>query len=350
MPFNRPTLPQLVDRIQQDFVSKLQLVSPLLRRSVVYVFGRVVAGAAHMLHGHLEYLSHQIFPDQSDDAFLVRQAAIFGLSKTPATFAQGNIVCTGTNGTLIPATTLWQRSDGVEYSVDADTTIASGTATVAVTAVLAGAAGSTDPFVDLSIESPIAGVNATASVDSGGLNGSDQESTDGLRSRLLTRLQEPPHGGDADDYVAWALEVSGVTRAWVYPLENGAGTVVVRFVRDNDSGSIFPDSGEVSDVQTFIDSVAPVTAIVTVEAPVGDVLNYTISITPDTADTRAAVTAALIDMHRRDAQPGVPTRVSRIEVAIGTAAGIEDFTLTSPSSDVSHATGHMAQQGTITWV
>ena len=49
--------------------------------------------------------------------------------------------------------------------------------------------------------------------------------------------------GDNDDYVAWATEVPGVTRAWCSPNGMGAGTVVVRFVRDDDDDPI-PDSGE----------------------------------------------------------------------------------------------------------
>jgi uncharacterized phage protein gp47/JayE len=79
-------------------------------------------------------------------------------------------------------------------------------------------------------------------------DGSDEESTDELRARLLARLQNPPHGGNATDYEAWAKEVSGVTRAWSYPLELGAGTVTVRFVRDDDASPI-PDAGEVAAVQ-----------------------------------------------------------------------------------------------------
>ena len=54
MSFERPTLPDLVSRIQTDFVSRLALTGAVLRRSVVTVLARVLAGAAHMLHGHLE--------------------------------------------------------------------------------------------------------------------------------------------------------------------------------------------------------------------------------------------------------------------------------------------------------
>jgi uncharacterized phage protein gp47/JayE len=63
--------------------------------------------------------------------------------------------------------------------------------------------------------------------------GTDQETDDELRLRVLTRIRQPPMGGDADDYVAWALAVPGVTRAWCSPLEMGIGTVTVRVMCDD---------------------------------------------------------------------------------------------------------------------
>jgi uncharacterized phage protein gp47/JayE len=349
MPFVRPTLPELVDRIQADLVSRLMLTAPILRRSLVYVLARVLAGATHMLHGHLEFLGKQVFPDQSDGDFLVRQAAIFGISRKPAAFASGSLDVTGTNGAIIPAGSVILRADGVAYETEGEVTIAAGFASPTINAVAAGADGSCEAGVELSFESPIAGVEATAIVAAGGIvGGSDEESDDDLRTRLLERLREPPHGGSKADYIAWAKEVAGVTRAWCFPLELGAGTVVVRFVRDDDA-SLIPDAGEVATVQAHIDEVRPVTATVTVQAPIADALNYTISITPNTTAVRAAVEAELKDLLLRIAEPGGVIPRSQIEVAIGTADGVTDFEVTVPAADVVHGAGHMAVHGAITW-
>lgn len=351
MAFTRPTLSELVDRTQNDFLSRLtDLKAPILRRAMVHVLARVVAGAAHMLHGHLEFLSRQVFPDQSDTDFLVRQAGIFGLSRKAATFATGDVTVTGTNGTLIPLGSILLRSDGARFETVEEATIAAGTATVPVLSELAGADQACDAGVELDFESPIAGVDATATVAAGGLAGAADEETDAaLRTRLLDRLRSPPQGGAAADYVAWALEVAGVTRAWVYPLEDGAGTVTVRFVRDDDA-SIIPDAGEVGTVQAYIDERRPVTATVTVEAPVAVAIDYTISVTPDTAATRAAVEAELVDLLRRDAKPGGTIFRSQIDVAVGVAEGVTDFTVSVPAGDVVHAPGEIATHGSISWV
>jgi uncharacterized phage protein gp47/JayE len=349
MAFIRPTLPELVERIQQDFKSRLELESPLLRRALVYVFSRVLAGAAHLLHGHLEYLGKQIFPDQAAREYLLRHAALYGLSLKEATFAQGNATLTGTNGAVVEVGTVLLRADGTEYETDAEVTIAAGAATVAVTAQVAGEDANCDAGTELSFESPVAGVNAVAAVAVGGIaSGSDEESIESLRTRLLERMQSPPHGGSAADYIAWAKEVAGVTRAWVYPMELGAGTVVVRFVRDDDA-SLIPDAGEVAAVQAHIAALRPVTATVTVQAPVAVPLAFTLDITPDNADTRAAVQAELADLLRRTAEPGGSILRSQIEVAVGTAAGVSNFTVTAPAADATRSTGQIATMGTITW-
>jgi uncharacterized phage protein gp47/JayE len=38
------------------------------------------------------------------------------------------------------------------------------------------------------------------------------ETLDALYSRYLQRVQNPGHGGNAADYIGWALEVPGVTK------------------------------------------------------------------------------------------------------------------------------------------
>ena len=350
MAFSRPSLQDLVERIQADFVSRLDIDGEPLRRSVIATLSRVMAGATHMLHGHLEYISKQIFPDVSEQEFLERQAALFDITRLAATFASGNVTFEGTNGTDIPGGTLLQRSDGAQYTTDATVTIASGEATAAVTAVTAGAAGEAVAGVALSIVSPIAGITNTLVVATGGLTGgADPETDESLRSRVIARMQAPPHGGASFDYVAWAKEVVGVTRAWVYPQELGPGTVTVRFVRDGDA-SIIPDGAEVTAVQDYIDAVRPVTANVTVVAPVSVPLNFTIDITPDTGAVRAAIEQELRDLLSREAEPGGTILISHIREAISVAAGETDHSLTVPNANVTHTTGQIATFGAITWL
>lgn len=356
MSFERPTLAALVLRVKSDLRGRLGLSGPLLRRAMADVLGAVWGGAVHMLHGHLEWAARQIFADTAERAYLLRIAAMYGITPTAATYSAGTVTATGVNGSVIPVDTILVHPDGLTYRVTVEATIAAGTAAVSVEAVDAGAAGDQVEDVELSFESPIAGVDSTATVTgAAGLTGGfDEETTDGTRDRLLLRLREPPQGGASQDYEAWALAVAGVTRAWVYENENGLGTVVVRFVLDEEA-DIFPDVPTVAAVQAALDAERPITAEVTAEAPTPLEVDFTIELTPDTADVRAAVEAELTDLLFREAEPGDGVdrgtiKLSKIQVAIGVAEGVEDFAVTVPAADVVPATGELAIMGTITWV
>jgi uncharacterized phage protein gp47/JayE len=346
-------LAELITRVRADFRSRLEIAGALLRRAMANVFAVVWAGAVHMLHGHLDWAVRQLFADTAEREYLLRMAAMYGITPTPATFADGSVTATGVNGTVIPLGTALVRDDGATYTTTLEATIASGTATVLVIADLAGADGNMDVGDQLSLESPIAGADSTTTVVliSGG---TDEETTEATRARFLLRRRKTPQGGNDADYESWALEVAGVTRAWVFPHEDGLGTVTVRFVRDDDA-SIFPDAGEVADVQTNLDANRPVTAEVTAEAPVALAVAFTIAVTPDTTAVRDAVEAELTDLLFREAEPGDGAGsgtilLSKIRTAIGVATGVTDYTLTVPAADVVPATGELAVLGVITWV
>lgn len=356
MPFARPTVAELISRVRGDLRGRLEVDGPILRRAMVDVLGIVWGGAVHTLYGYLDWLSRQLFGDTADREALLQKAAMYGITPTPAAFGTGNVTATGTNGVVIPVGTILRLDDVTSYRVTTGQTIAAGTATLPVTAVLAGDAANVPATTPLTFESPILGVNATATVATGGIvGGVDEEGTEEVRDRYLLRLREPPQGGADQDYEAWAIAVAGVTRAWVYPHELGLGTVVVRFVRDNDAGGIFPDAGEVAAVQTKLAAERPITAVVTAAAPTQLAVAFTIQVVPNNADTRAAVTAELVDLLRRVAEPGDGIArgkilLSQIRTAIGVAENVTDYTLTVPPADVLPGVGQLPVVGVITWV
>src|SRR4051812_40871666 len=109
MAFQRPTLPELVDRVQSDLTSRLALVGAVLRRSVVYIVARVIAAAAHLLHGHPASPAQQSRPDTSELEFLERQASLYGVTRLAAAYATGDVTLTGLDGIVVPAATVVQR-------------------------------------------------------------------------------------------------------------------------------------------------------------------------------------------------------------------------------------------------
>lgn len=360
MPFARPSLTSLVDRIRGDLRGRLSIIGPLVRRAMVDVLGSVWAGGIHEVYGFLAWLALQLFATTAERAALLVKAAMYGITPIPATYAAGNVTATGTGGTAIPINTILRLDATTTYRVTVGQVLAGGPpalATLPVVAVLAGAAGNIPEGAVLTFEPPIVGVTNPAAVAIGGIiGGEDEESTEKIRARFLLRLRQPPEGGADQDYEAWALKAAaGVTRAWVYANELGLGTVVVRFVRDLDAVTIIPDAGEVATVQAAENAQRPITAAVTVLAPTTLAVAFTIHVVPDNADTRVAVTAELADLMRRVAEPGNglgrgTVLLSAMRTAIGVAAGVTDYTLTVPAASVVPAVGELAVPGAITWI
>lgn len=355
MPFARPTLATLIARVRADLRGRLEVDGSLLRRAMIDVVGTVWGGTVHLLYGYLDWLGKQLFSDTAEEASLYRRAKPYGIVPTPATFATGNVTATGTNGTNILAGTILRLDAATSYFVVTGQTIAGGTATLPVKAVLAGSAANVPVGTGLTFETTIPGVLGAATVAAGGIaDGFDQQGREQVRARYQLRLQEPPEGGAYQDYEAWALAVAGVTRAWVYPREQGLGTVVVRVVND-DADPIFPDPVLVAAVQAAEDAERPVTAKVIALAPTELAVPFSISIVPDSADTRAAVEAELGDLLRRLAEPGDGAGrgkilLSQINTAIGTAEGVTDYTLIAPAANVVPGLGQLTTVGVITWV
>ena len=348
MPFNRPTLKDIIARIVSDIETRLNI--KLLIHSILRIVATAYAGAVHLLHGHIEWASKQLFVDTADDENVEKRAAEYGLTRIPASFATGNVTFSGTNGIIILAGTELQDENGVRFVTDADVTITAGTATAAVTAANAGVSGNVAAGLTLTLVVPIAGVMSQATVAVNGIAaGVDLETTASLVARTLDRMQQPPHGGASFDYVTWAKQVAGVTRAFVYPGQFGLGTVGVAILADQLPGGPVAPTQLVDDTQDYIDGVRPVTADVTVWTPIAEPMAVSVHIVPDTAAIRAAVTASLADLLRREAEPGKTILLSKIREAVSVAAGENDNTVTVPNANFTVAANKIATLGVITW-
>lgn len=369
MPFSRPTLSRLVSRARGDIESVLQNGAVFVRRSFENAIAKAQAGLSHSLHGHLLYISEQIIIDTADDEFLVRWADIFlgENSRKDAIPAEFTILVTAlaaAAGDDIPIGTRFTRPDGALFETQELFTIplvAPYEVSVTVFAVEAGQDGNTIPGSSLTFESPIANMNAEAAVEGAGSDpiggGADQESIEALRQRLLDFIQTPPKGGALGDYVTWAKETPdvSVTRAWELPLQLGPGTVLVLFVQDtfdadgNFIDTIFPGAGDVDDVDAYIRTKKPITAILTTQAPVESTLDPDIQLEPNTTEVQTEVTRQLQDLLLREAKPNSVLPLSKINEAISIAVGEEDHILVSPVADVTIPATGLLTLGTPTY-
>lgn len=94
--------------------------------------------------------------------------------------------------------------------------------------------------------------------------GVDIESDEDLRKRFVKVVNNPSTSGNKAHYEEWALEVNGVSRAIVYPLWNGNGTVKVMVV-GNDNKPVLEDVRK--NVEDHITENMPIGCQLTVTTP-----------------------------------------------------------------------------------
>lgn len=336
MTFTTPSRTEIRDKMLRD-LSSLEPLADVSPDSDWYVRATAHSGAAEGLYAHQQWIARQILPDECDEDVLLKQADWRGVQRRDASAASGPVVVSGaTGGAVLPVGTVLTRADGMTYmTTDAATASSTGAITVNVVASAAGAAGSVEAGVSLSISTPPAGVPATA-VSAGITGGEDVETLDGLRSRLKWRMRHPVAGGLPADYISWALEIPGVHRAWVYPLRRGDGTVDVAIKTRTGTAS----AQLVAQVQAHIDGLRPVMRLYgcKVLAPAPLLVPITGAWQLDlTRTTQAGALVALkkeVAAYFAELSPGDSVVRNQLIGIIAAVPGVIDFELTSPTTNV----------------
>ncbi|WP_421241672.1 baseplate J/gp47 family protein [Aeromonas enteropelogenes] len=352
MPYSVPTLRQLIASGLLDIESSLDTVLP--KFGIEQALNTAVSAGLRDLYDHQMWIVRQIIPTtESDDQTIIETAQFEGVIRKQATYAAGPATLNGT--VPAPVGTVLQHKDGRQYAVISSASPSSGVVAVEVQAVSVGAAGNLSAGEALTLVTPVSGLqaNGTSGDISGGAN---IEPIAELLERLLFRKRNPPLGGAVHDYVAWMREVAGVTRAWCYDAWYGGSTVGIAWVYD-ERVSILPTPTDQSDMQDYLFRHADPATGVNVGRPGGiepvDIgltlksTNLAITPIPDTAEVRAGVEANLRG-YQNTLAPGQTMLLSKIRTAIGSAAGINNYTL-DLAADVPAATNELNVIGGITW-
>lgn len=153
-----------------------------------------------------------------------------GTGRFPASATRLYATVTGANSTTYPlAGETLNSSRGIAYlpidtagaALTSVATDGSGNATVLVEAQTAGTDGNLALATVLTWSSPPSGMGATGVVaaDAGNArDGEDEESDTDLQTRILELMRERPASGNRADVRSIALEITGVVKAYVYPL------------------------------------------------------------------------------------------------------------------------------------
>ncbi|WP_237882038.1 baseplate J/gp47 family protein [Pseudomonas sp. PGPR40] len=347
MAYEIPTLPALIQRTEADFERN---APDALRRADAKVAARALSGTAYELYGYQDWIARQSNPATCDETMLLHWAD-WRLEEgpTPAVAAKGLATVTGSSGALVDAGQLYQLPDGRRYVVLHAVTLVNGAAILQVVAEDVGTLGNIEAGT-LTAVTPVLGVNSAAVIGADGIvGGAEKEGIEALRARVQAAFKNPSKVGNGDDFVEWALEVPGVTRAWALPRWMGPGTFGLAFVRDGDP-SIIPTPAQVAEVQAYLDKKRPVTSEVYAIAPIERVIDFSVRLVPDGTALRAAVTQALRGLIVDEGGPNQTLKISRIRATISNTPGETDNALSVPPNDVVMAANEVAVPGAITWV
>ena len=313
------------------------------------VRAKVYAGALHTVYGYIDYLAMNMLPDLCDESWLYRHAAMKRCPRKDAVAASGFMRWDGvSNGLTVNSGAVIQRDDLVQYTVLANATSAGGILRAPIACSVTGSTGNTDDGVALSLVTPVNGLPSGGQADTV-IGGFDVEDIEEWRSRVLERYYWTPQGGADGDYIIWAKEVAGITRAWTYRHWMGTGTVGV-MVASSDLINPIIDDVTVAAAQAHIEPLAPVAGSdLYVFKATKKTVNFTIDLNPDNDSTRAAVKAELLSFLLRDGYPEGTLELSRINEAISIAAGERSHTLISPAANITLAKNELAVMGNITW-
>lgn len=355
-----PTLTDLHARIRSLFGLSETADTLRLKPNVHEVVAKVLGLLSFELIQRISYLHDQIFASRADTVWLARHGFELGITRRQASKALGIASGPATNGVVFPAGLIFVRADGARFETTSSALGVGGQVSFQIRAVEGGASGNTDAGSILQPEDilGIPGFQGPLAVNTGGLGGgADSETTDEFRARVLSRKRNPPHGGSKADWQRWALEVPGVTAAFVDTFAGDTREVWVAFLFEGRPFGI-PTSGDVAVVQAYLDddSRRPVTARVSAVAPTTMPISLTVRLEPDTADVRARVSTEIAAIFQDRAKPATPNEGavfyrSWIDEAISRATGEDNHTLLSPTSDIAvSVAGAIPVPGNITWV
>lgn len=193
--------------------------------------------------------------------YLDRKGLDFGLERNPATPAVGYTIFSGASGTIIPKG-ITILSDSTSFTTDYEAVIpVSGMISIRCTCTEEGTIGNI-------LAGSITGIRSTEAIDGVTVindddfeGGTEEEEDESYRKRIYEKIQMPIASGNANSYVYWAKQVSGVGNARCIPLWNGAGTVKVVILGDDGTA---PSDTILENVAEYIETQRPIGAKVTV--------------------------------------------------------------------------------------
>lgn len=277
-----------VEGIKSDMLSRLTN-SDLQTREGSFANDVLSAAALELynLYHSMDALLSMFYLDDTSGDYIDQQAAVFGLTRKAGTQAACSITFTGSDGAVVPAGAVFYTQAGLAYTLDAEVTIADGTATGALTAAEVGDAYNIGAGEIVSTLKNYTGISGYTNAEAAG--GTDAETDAALLTRYLNQLRRAPTSGNPYHYQQWAESVDGVGAARIVSKWDGPGTVKVILASQ---GMEPVDETVRTAAAAYIETERPVGPAVTVVSATAHDLAVSATVTIDGTTTLETVQAA----------------------------------------------------------
>lgn len=310
------------------------------------------AAQLYSMQVQTEFVTRQAFPQTAQDEYLDYHAQMRGLERAESTYAHGEIIF-GISGTAESAISIDEgvvcaTQAGVEFVTTGSGIISAGTSTCTIPAKAknAGRSGNVPAGSIVNMLQAPVGISYCMNKDNFS-GGSDKESDDDLRSRVIGSYKKLPNGANKAYYETVAMDVDGVAAATVLPKERGLGTVDVIIA---DESGVPPDL-LVQAVQDKLQEQREICVDIKVSAPETVKVNIAAQIKPESDYTFSDVSGRVenaIKEHFSGRLLSQDVLLAKLANVIFAVAGVGNYKIISPSADVSIGSNQLPVLGTLT--
>ena len=236
------TFEEIYDRMKQAYRKETGVL--VQDASDVGLRFAVLAGEIYSLLCNCDWVKRQMFPDTAVGEALDLHAGQRGMSRKNAVRAVGSVTFgisqPAERRITIPANTAVSTSDAspISFITDADASIGAGQKSVTVSAValVPGRSGNVPAGSIKNIVNVVPYVE-TVTNPRAFSGGTDDESDEELRDRIIDSFAHPSNGTNKAYYKAVCGEIDGVGSVGVIPRNRGVGTVDVFLAGQNTTAS-----------------------------------------------------------------------------------------------------------------
>ena len=240
MAYENKTVDDVYNLLIQAFQEKFNNRLRLLPKCFIVILSKILASLFIIPYKLIGWFYLQLFPDTAsykpvnimgnEIRPLIKLGNQFGV-KEPMSGQpwEGTIRVNVVNENMAVNAGTQLKSDdtGLMYITKITITTEGESILIPVYCTQAGISGNLNVGDELKFVSPLSSVEQTGIVEEITKTGTDDETEEHYRSRVINRYSTQPQGGAASDYRIWAFDVPGVLQTYPYNDEDSPGGIII---------------------------------------------------------------------------------------------------------------------------